>query len=190
MDRVIDRLNATQKAISFHDATDAVVEGFDLGASSNRHYGASVFVATRGDYEVEDLSVLLVGRSLAAGAREHFPECELVCSLENGQLLVAVHALSGQRLSRHLVARRHDRGSCDEGFFTWFGPVEDVCTPWSDNDRAQCQAVTVDRLREFARAYKSEQTRTPPRTPPSGPSPSDSMKEAFRNAGGTTKEKK
>jgi hypothetical protein len=155
-DELIAKLGKNQRSINFTPATDAVVAGHDLHASGNRHEGDNVYVATR-SYGGPPLKQLQLGRRIAA-SEERYGGCTLRLQLDGGRLSATVIDDQGRALSRTLVAAAGPDGTCDEGQLAWFGPLEDICTPWSDNDPSQCQVVTLERLREFARGHPVRQT--------------------------------
>jgi hypothetical protein len=148
-DAIIERL-CRPKQISFVEATDEVVEGYELRSSGNQFHGKNVYVSTGGDYQPEPKS-LITGKDIEAGAREPFLGCELRCDLINGALGAALSASDGTAMTRRLISRSIETASADEGSFVWFGPVEDINTPWSDGGLPQCQVITIERLRTYAR---------------------------------------
>ncbi len=160
-DQLIDRLNrlyGDNGALAFSPATDGVVAGHDLESSGNRSYGRDIYVATRAPFELEPEDRLL-GRSIAIGAVEEYPRCQLRCERAGGDVVVALYA-DGTAISRRLmVPALPGESEYDEGLFAWLGPVESYCTPWSDNDPDHCQVVTVHRLRQFAADYRGESRR-------------------------------
>jgi len=144
----IDRLNAREKEhIAFSPATDAVVEGARLEPVS----GGMVSVSQVGSFEPEP-SDLVVGRTIDVGHLESFEGGDLRCYREGSDVFVALFR-DGRSVTRALRCRVRPfpEGGVDEAQFAWFGPVEYIGTPWSDNDPFQCQVVTVDRLRAYAR---------------------------------------
>jgi hypothetical protein len=144
---IIDRLNERKKgSIEFSLATDPVVEGMKLEPVS----GGTVSVSQVGSFEPEPED-LVVGRTIDVGHLEQLEGCDLRCYREGSDVYVALFR-EGGRVSRALKCRVNPlpEGGVDEGLFTWFGPVEYIGTPWSDNDAFQCQVVTVDRLRAYA----------------------------------------
>ncbi|MBW2253839.1 MAG: hypothetical protein JRI25_04500 [Deltaproteobacteria bacterium] len=144
---IIDRLNERERGhIEFYLATDAVVAGGKLEPVS----GGSVSVSQVGTFEPE-LEDLVVGRTIDVGHLESLEGGDLQCYQKGSDVLVALFR-EGRPVSRVLKCRAEaplPEGGVDEGLFTWFGPVEYVGTPWSDNDDFQCQVVTVDRLRAY-----------------------------------------
>jgi hypothetical protein len=146
---LLDRLNRAFGArVSFYEASAAVVRGAELTEAGA--VGGSVAISRAAPF-TPPASELAIGRELAAGDREPFDACELRCFAKAGQLAVAVFDGDQRVISRVLHAR--GVSPTDEGLFTWFGPVEYVHTPWSDNDPPQCQVVTVETLRRFARTW-------------------------------------
>jgi hypothetical protein len=157
---LVSKLNrAYGRRIGFQEAAIEVTGGADLDAPvpSTR----SVAIAKAGTF-VAAPAELEIGRAIADGHREELAHCELRCFVARQHLAVAVFDREGQAISRVLRARSRGVTSCDEGLFAWFGPLEYVLTPWSDNDPPQCQVVTIDSLRRFAAAW----TGAPPPPPP------------------------
>lgn len=149
---LLARLNTRDR--QFLAATPEVVGGFDLESSSNRHYGKNVYVANLGPANVKVRS-LVTGVVLRVGAVEKLPHGrELRCRRDGDLVTVAVYDKQGDAITRVLGCSDAAASSIDEGWFTWFGPVEDYGTPWSDSGPAYCQVVTVDALRKFAREKK------------------------------------
>jgi hypothetical protein len=147
----LNRRYGAGKGLEFLPATDEVVAGLELEDSGNQSFGQNVFVSTRARFQPADGPPLL-GKTIALDAVERYARGELRCQIQagSGQVVVAVFAPDGRRLSRELTCHASKAGAYDEGLFVWFGPVESICTPWSDNDPDQCQVITLDRLREFA----------------------------------------
>lgn len=159
-DELIAKLNRKyerDRGIRFSPATGSVVAGADLEATGNRSYGQNVFVSTGPRFEPE-AGDLHTGMAIPIGAREPYPQGQLRCDRSGGAVVVAVYAPDGRRLSRELRAAGSTAGAIDEGAFAWFGPVEDICTPWSDNDPSVCQVITVHRLRVFASGHETSAT--------------------------------
>ncbi len=156
-DALVERL-CQPKEIAFVEATDEVVEGYDLRSSGNQFHSKSVYVSTGADYEPRPAS-LVIGKVIAAGAREPFLGCELRCDRIESALSVAVYSSAGDAKSRRLVSRSGATASADEGSFAWFGPVELIGTAWSESDLPQCQVITVERLRHYARTLPVREAR-------------------------------
>jgi len=151
-DPLIAKLNQKYERardIRFSPATDPVVAGAELEQTGNRSYGKDVYVSTGPRFEPAP-GDLHTGVAITVGARERFAHGELRCDRADGAVAIAVWSKDGRRISRELRCAGSTAEAYDEGAFTWFGPVEVICTPWSDNDPSSCQVVTVHRLRCFA----------------------------------------
>lgn len=148
-DAVLKQLRRQVPHIKFLSAADSVVCGQDLRASGNKRYGSNVYVATHTSPEVTEPP--LTGEHIKAGHRERYGRRELRCDLSKGRLRVAVYDREGNMLTRVLSCKAKGRNEADLGELVWFGPVEEICTPWSDNDPSQCQVITVEVLRLWAK---------------------------------------
>jgi hypothetical protein len=161
-DKLLDALNEAHgrdRGIKFCAATDAVVLGLELEDSGNKQYGKNVFVAT-GPRFVPNDEERITGQTISVGSEEKFKHCRLSCTKRGKNIVVAVYEPGRRRISRELTCEHQGADSVDEGQLAWFGPVEDICTPWSDNDPAQCQVITVDRLRTFAESYNPKKKKS------------------------------
>jgi len=159
-DALIERL-CQPKKIDFVEACDEVVEGYDLRSSGNQFHGKNVYVSTGADYEPTP-GLLVTSKVMLEGARERFPGCELRCALTEDGLGAAIYDPVGNVMTRQLISRSAGIESADEGSFAWFGPVEDISTPWSDSSLPQCQVITIDRLRRYARTLPVRAARSQP----------------------------
>jgi hypothetical protein len=151
-DPLIEELKRRNRECGFCPATDGVIQGHDLQSDGNRFVCSNVYMKTSDPPEVS-LAGLLRGRSLRVGAREAFPHCELRCVRDAGRIAVLLVAGDGGEPSRRLWCEAGAAEDYDEACFVWFAPQEYVCSPWHDGD-PQCQVITIDRLREFARAWR------------------------------------
>lgn len=148
-DPVLEKLRRLRPEIDWRPASDEVVEGHDLRSSGNRSHGRNVYVATH-DTPPVDREALRTGRVLSPGREEAFPGCVLRFARRGALVTAALYDASGRALSRVLRAVSA-ADEVDEALFTWFGPLEDICTPWSDNDPPQCQVLTLEGLRAYGR---------------------------------------
>jgi hypothetical protein len=150
------RLNRKKDDVRFVLAAEGVLKGeADLEGSTNRQYGKNVYVAKRGDFGASR-NDLETGVLIEAGSIETLGPCEFRCVKNRGVVSAALYK-GGRAASLRLTCAdggEKEPGRYDEGFFTFFGPVEDLCTPWSDMDPAQCQVVATDDLRDFAKSMK------------------------------------
>ena len=153
-DKLIDKLSKARPGLDFIPASDAVIEGHDLRASGNRAYGKNLYVATGATPEI-NLSDYKIGVTISVGSVERYPNCELRCTRKGKQVCVGLTSTNGKKIGRELTVSSQD-DSLDQALFTWIGPAEDLCTPWSDNDPPQCQVITIEGLRAFARKYQDD----------------------------------
>jgi hypothetical protein len=151
-DKLIEKLRKARPGIDFISASDAVIEGHNLEDSGNRSYGKNLYVATGSTPKI-DLSGYLIGKTISVGSVESFAHCELRCTRSGKRVAISLTSTNGNTIGRELQVSSQD-DSIDEALFAWFGPSEDICTPWSDNDPPQCQVITLEGLRAFARKYK------------------------------------
>ncbi len=135
--------------LKFQSASDEVVAGYELESSGNRAHGKNVYISTSAAPNIKR-ETLLTGSVLRVGARERLARGELRCERAGADVTVAVYDPRGKAITRVLVCAQCSEDEIDEGLFTWLGPKELYCTPWSDNDPAYCQVVTVARLRQWA----------------------------------------
>jgi hypothetical protein len=91
---------------------------------------------------------LTIGQQIAEGTITPCGPGEIRCYRREKQLCVAYFE-GGARRSIELTCTTSE-SSADEGWFTWFGPVTSINTPWSDNDPSTVTFVTIDRLRRYA----------------------------------------
>mgnify|MGYP006301108411 CR=1 FL=1 len=153
-DPLIAALRQAHPGIDFRPATDSVVEHADLETTGNRACGANIYIATHSPPDI-DLRDFRCRRQLRVGETEAFTHCELRCFREAGEIVAALFDASGTGVS-HRLRCRTAADEIDEALLAWLGPLEDICTPWSDNDPPQCQVITVDRLRAYGQAYRQE----------------------------------
>ena len=156
-DPILNRLNETYRRTQdtrFTPAGEKVLMGMDLRKSGNRQHSKNVYISTFDPPDYIDPKVLHNGKKIRPGTIEVFPNCELRCTERRGKAVIALYDLKGNRLSREIGADLNQDGYTDEGALTWFSPSEYYGTPWSDNDPAVCQVLTVAGLREFARTWK------------------------------------
>lgn len=137
--------------IEFLKPHDDVLSGkTSLWETTNQSSGSNVYVAGH-PLERPREELLRTGKMIGPGAVEKIRSFELRCHAIGRKLVVRLYRGSE---SASIALEYEPPGGpdkeCDEGLFTWFGPVEDICTPWSDNDPSQCQVVAVDDLRRFA----------------------------------------
>ncbi|MBD3239703.1 MAG: hypothetical protein GF331_03895 [Chitinivibrionales bacterium] len=149
------RTHLTRKhagTIAFVRAADSVLRGKAEPTAENAgQYGRNVYIASHDVYDPSPAD-LVTGVTIAIGAIEALGTVELRCYAKGRQACVAL--FRGDRvvskvLTHDPVALPSHGQAYDEGLFTWFGPVEDICTPWSDNDPPHCQVLTVEDLRVF-----------------------------------------
>ncbi len=136
--------------LGFLEATDEVTRGHDLQSDGNRRVGKDIYISTQAPPEV-DRSRLIAGARLRVGARERLRRGELRCQRSGDDVTVAVYGARGEPITRVLACRAPGEDELDEGRFTWFSPTEIIGHPWSDNEPAVVQVVTVERLRKLAR---------------------------------------
>lgn len=158
-DSILNLLNTTYRIpqdTRFTPASEVVLRGADLKETGNQKHGTQVYIATFEPPHSIDPALLKTGQHISLGSVESFSHCELRCWEAEGFVRIGLFGQNGQAISRQLgTAVIADQVSYDEGSFTWFSPREYYGTPWSDNDPAVCQVVTVKRLRAFARVWNS-----------------------------------
>lgn len=139
-------------AIAFVRAAESVLRGRGEPTAENAgQYGRNVFVASHDVYDPSPAD-LITGMRITIGTAETLGSVELRCYARAREACVAL--FRGDRVVSkvltHSPAALPEHGTAyDEGLFTWFGPVEDICTPWNDNDPPHCQVLTIEDLRVF-----------------------------------------
>jgi hypothetical protein len=153
-----ERLNRKHRGtIAFVRAAESVVRGKTEPSAHNAgQLGRNIYIASHDIYEPAPAD-LVAGVTIGVGSVERLGGAGLHCYADSRRVCVAL-VCGGTIVSKVLthtpVAAPTQGSAYDEGLFTWFGPVEDICTPWNDNDPPRCQVLTVEDLRVFGATLK------------------------------------
>lgn len=142
---VFGRTSLPENAVETYDAGSCCGDEIKVGFVSGKRYKAK-----RKD--------LTIGQQIAEGTALLCGLGEIRCYRRGGALCVAYFE-GDKRRSIELTCVTSE-SSADEGWFTWFGPVTSINTPWSDNDPSVVEFATVEQLRRYAVARSKKKSST------------------------------
>lgn len=150
---IIKSLNELNQDIDFVEAPSSVISNEPRAPEKSLMGGTSGVVLGKSPTGL-NLAVPNLGNTIVEGYREEFGHCDIICKKIRRGLSLAVYDKKSRRpVSQAIHCEGVGKHGVDESCFIWLGSLATILTAWSDNDDPQCQVITLEILRTFARAY-------------------------------------